>query len=65
MMMTDQIHEFVMESAWQRKRRIKRMMAFDKRTGTGVVQPDRTWHVAALVSGVVLLNAVLFVRLWL
>lgn len=65
MMMTNMVQEFVMETAWQRKRRIRRMMEYDKQTRRGVVRPDRTWHVVALAAVLQLVVAVLFVRLWL
>lgn len=57
--------EIVPAHSWEHKREIKRMTAYDRQTRTGIVQPDRTWQVAALLAGTVLLCAVALVRWWL
>lgn len=57
--------EIVPAHSWEHKREIRRMAAYDRRSRTGVVPPDQTWQVVLAVAGVVLLNAVLFVRWWL
>lgn len=64
-MMTNMVQEFVMETAWQRKRRIRRMMEWDKQSRTGVVQPDRTWHVILLFAACVLFGAFAVARWWM
>ena len=47
---------------WKRRPRYYRpAFRFDK----GVVQPDKTWHVVALVATVAVSCAVMFVRWWL
>lgn len=61
-MMTNQVREFVIEKPWQRRRRINRMMAWDRQGRTGVVPANRNWHVTALTAALVLFDAVMFVR---
>lgn len=53
------------ESRWKRQRRLRRMVDKACMPRTGVVRPDKAWHVAALTAALTLANAVLFVRLWL
>lgn len=59
------VRQYAAETAWQRKRRIRRMVSRGCMRRVGIAEPDRAWHVTALMIGLCALNTVLFVRLWL
>lgn len=46
------------------RREIKRMVAYDKRTRTGIVQPDKSWQVILLFTVSVLFVAFAVARWW-
>lgn len=51
------------ESAWEERRRIRRMEG-NIMPRHGVVQRDKSWQVYLLVIGVALFDLILFVRWW-
>lgn len=57
--------EIVPANNWEHKREIKRMTAYDRKTRTGIVQPDKTWHVIGLITASVLFFAFAVARWWM
>lgn len=55
MMMTDQVHEYVLENRWQRNRRIRKMWP-------DTMPVDKTWQLVLLAVALTAINAVLVVR---
>lgn len=58
MMRTNQVHEYVMESRWQRNRRIRRMW-------TDNMPVDKTWQLALFSGTLAVVNVILAVRWFL
>lgn len=57
--------EIVPAHSWEHKRQIRRMTAYDRKTKTGIVQPDKSWQVILLFTATILLCAVAVARWWL
>ena len=57
--------EIVPAHSLEHKREIKRMTAYDRRTRTGIVQPDKSWQVILLFAASVLFGAFAVVRWWM
>lgn len=57
--------EIVPAHSLEHKRHIRRMMAYDKQSRTGVVQPDKTWQVILLVTASLLFGAYAVARWWM
>ena len=47
------------------RREIRRMTAYDRRTRTGIVQPDKSWQVILLFAASVLFGAFAVARWWM
>ena len=47
------------------RREIRRMTAYDRRTRTGIVQPDKSWQVILLFTASVLFFAFAVARWWM
>lgn len=58
MMRTNQVHEYVMESRWQRNRRIRRMWPDN-------MPVDKTWQLALFSGTLAVVNVILAVRWFL
>lgn len=56
--------EIVPAHSWEHKREIKRMTAYDRKTRTGIVQPDRTWQIVLLFAAVAVLCGYALARWW-
>jgi hypothetical protein len=59
------VYELAHQSGWRRRHRINRMLFYDKKSKTGVVPPDRTWHVALVLTGIIIMDAWALVRWFL
>ena len=57
--------EIVPAHSLEHKREIKRMTAYDRRTRTGIVQPDKSWQVILLFAASLLFGAYAVARWWL
>ena len=56
--------EIVPAHSLAHQREIRRMVAYDKQSRTGVVRPDHTWHVILLFTVSVLFGAFAVARWW-
>ena len=56
--------EIVPAHSLAHRREIRRMAAYDRRSRTGVIQPDHTWHVVLMCVAIAIFCGYALARWW-